>query len=67
MAEANLQGMIYYIKNFKRIGRTCTHTNFEIAKVPALYYQQNMEDVHKYPEVVPNVDPKELPKTLETV
>ena len=33
MAEANLQGMIYYIKHFKSIGRTCTHADFELSKV----------------------------------
>ena len=47
MAEANLQGMIYYIKHFKRIGRTCTHANFELAKVYTMYDQKYMEESHK--------------------
>ena len=34
MDEANLQGMIYYIKHFKRIGHTFKHANVELAKVP---------------------------------
>ena len=36
MAESNLQGMIYYIKHFKRIGRTFTHTYVDIYKVRAM-------------------------------
>ena len=42
MAEENLQGMICYIKNFKRIGSTCTHANVEITKVGAMYNQRYM-------------------------
>ena len=58
MAEANLQGTIYYIKNSKRIGRTCTHANVDLVTVRAIYYHQDMEEAHKDPEVVPTVDPK---------
>ena len=58
--------MIYYIKNFKRIGRTCTHANIEIAKIRAIYHQQYTEEAHKDPEVVPTQGPKEWTKTLET-
>ena len=36
MAKANLQGMIYYIKQFKMIGRTCTHANIELDKARAI-------------------------------
>ena len=42
MAEANLQGMIYYIKNFKIIGRTCMHVDVELSKVRAMYHQWDM-------------------------
>ena len=52
---------------YNRIGCTKTHTDFEIAKVLVIYYQQYMEEFHKYPEVVPNVDPKDWLKILETV
>ena len=65
--EANLQGMVYYIKHFKSIGRTCTHAYVELEKVRAMYHQRYMEESHKDPEVVPTSDPKEYPKTLETV
>ena len=67
MAEANLQVMIYYIKNLKMIGRTCTHADVDIAKVREMYHQRYMEEAHKDPEVVPTVNPKDWPKTLETV
>ena len=67
MAEENLQGMIYYIKYFKIIGRTYTHADIEIYKVRAMYHQRDMEEVHKDPEVLPTVNPREWPKTLETV
>ena len=67
MDEANLQGMIYYIKYFKSIGRTCTHADVEISKVRVMYHQRDMEESHKDPEVVPTVDPRDWPKTLETV
>ena len=66
MAEANLQGIINYIKYFKRIGRTCTHADVDHGKVCAMYHQQDMEEAHKYPEVVPIVNTKDWPKTLET-
>ena len=66
MAEANLQGMIYYIKYFKRIGFTCTHADVDIYSVCSMYPQGNMEESHKDPEVVPTVDPRECPKNLET-
>ena len=65
--EANLKGIIYYIKFFKRIRRTCTHADVDLAKVHAMYHQQDMEETHKDPEVVPTVDPKDWPKTLETL
>ena len=67
MAEANLQGIIYYINHFKRIGCTCTHANVELAKYRAIYHQWDMEEACKDPEVVPTVDPKDWLKTLETV
>ena len=31
MDEANLQGMIYYINHFKRIGHTCTHADVDLS------------------------------------
>ena len=58
MAQSNLQKLIYYIKHFKRIGRTCTHANVDLVTVRAIYYNQDMEEAHKDPEVVPTVDPK---------
>ena len=64
MAEANLQGMVYYFKHFKRIGRTCTHADAELSKVRAIYHQQDMEESHKDPKVVPTVDQRYWPKTL---
>ena len=65
--ELNLQGMIYYIKTFKSIGRTCTHADVKLTKVRAMHHQRYMEESHKDPEVVPTVDPKDWTKTLETV
>ena len=67
IAETNLQGMIYYIKTFKKIGRTCTHADVELANVRALNHQRDVGKTHKEPEFVPTVDPKVCPKTLETV
>ena len=32
-----------------------------------MYHHQYMEEYYKDPEVVPTVDPKEWPKTLETM
>ena len=43
MAEVNLQGMIEFIKNFKRIIHTCTHADFGLSKVHTMYYQLYME------------------------
>ena len=67
MAEANLQGIIYHIFHFKSIGRTYTHADVELAKVRAIYHQRDMEEVHKDPAVVPAVNPKYWPNTLEAV
>ena len=67
MAEANLQGMIYYIKHFNRTGRTCTHADVDLSKVHVVYHQQDMKEYHKDPKVVPTVNPRDWPKTLETV
>ena len=67
MAEANLQGKIYDIKHFKRIGRTCKHADVDLPKVHTIYHQKDMEEAHKYPEVVPTADLRNWPKTLETV
>ena len=67
MAEANIQVMIYYIKHFKTIDRTCSHAGFDLSKVFSLYHQQYMEEAHRDPEVVPMVDPKDWPKILEMV
>ena len=57
--EANLQLMIHYIKHFKIIGCTCTHADVDIDKFRAMYHQQEMEEAHKYPEVVPTINPKD--------
>ena len=59
--------MIYYIKFFKIIERTCTHTDFGISKVRAMYHQRELEEAHKSPEVVPTVNPRDWPKILEKV
>ena len=67
MSEANLQGMIYYIKHYKSIWRTCTHADVELSKVGAMYHQRDMEESHKDPELVPTVDRRDWPKTLEMV
>ena len=67
MVEANVHGIIYYIKHFKRIGRTCTHADVDLSKVRDMHHQWDMEEFHKDPIVVPTVDPREWPKTLETV
>ena len=40
--EARLQGIIYYIKYFKRIGRTCMHADFDPAKFRVIYHRQGM-------------------------
>ena len=67
MAEANLQGIIYYIKHFKRIGHTCTHADVDIFKICAMYHQKYMEEAHKDPEVLRTFTSKYWPKTLERV
>ena len=67
MDESNLEIMIYFIKYSKRIGRTCTHANVELSKVSAMYHQRDMEEDHMGPEVLPIVDPKDWPNTLETL
>ena len=67
MADANLQGMVYYINQFKRIGCTRTHAYVDLSKIRAMYHQRYMEESHKDPEVVHTIDPRDWPKTLETV
>ena len=59
--------MIYYTTHFKRIWRKFTHANVELSKVCVIYHQRDMEEAQKYSEVVPSVNPKDWPKTLEMV
>ena len=66
-SEENIQGMIYNIKHFKRIGRICTHSDVDLDKVREMYHQRYLEEAHKDPEVVPTVNPKDWTKNLETV
>ena len=49
MAEANLQGTIYYIKNSKRIWRTCMHDDIDKAKICMIHYPQDMEEAQEDP------------------
>ena len=37
----------------------------ELSKFIVMYYQQDMDESHKDPEVVPTFDTKDWPKTLE--
>ena len=67
MTEANLQGIISYIKHFKSIGRTCTHVDVDISKVRTMYNKRDMGEDHKDTEVVPTVNPRDWPQTLEMV
>ena len=67
MAESNLQRRINYIKHFKRIGRTCIHTDVELSEVLQIYYNRYMEYAHKQPELLHTIYPREFPRTLETV
>ena len=41
--EADLQVMIYYIKIFNRIGRTCMHDDVDLDKFRTMYHNQDME------------------------
>ena len=59
--------MVYYIQKIKRIGRTCKHVDVYLNNIGEVYHQLDMEEAHKDPKVVPTVDPKYWPKTLETV
>ena len=43
------------------------HSDVELSKVRGMYHQRDMEESHKNPEVVTTVDPREWPKTLETM
>lgn len=67
MAETNFEGMVYYIKHFKRVSRTCTYADVLLPSVRALYNQRDKEEAHKDPEVVPTIDPIDWPKSLEAV
>ena len=41
------------------------HADVDISKVRTINHQQEMEESHKNPEVVPTIAPKDYPKTLE--
>ena len=38
MVEVNLQGMIYYINQFKNIRHTVTHADVELSKFRSMYH-----------------------------
>ena len=67
MSITNLQGEVYFINHHKRVGRTSNYEYVALNQVHKLYHQCAMEGAHKYPNVVPTVDPKECPNTLEMV
>ena len=67
MADANQQGMIYYINHFKNIVRTCTHADADLYKVPTMYHQRYIEEAHKDSKVVATAIPRDCPKTFKTV
>ena len=47
------------------IGCKCTHADVNLSKVRAMYHQWEMKEAHKDLEVVPTVDTRDCPKTLE--
>ena len=67
IAEANLKTMVYYIKHQARISRTVNFASVTLQKVRKLKRQQELEKKHEDPEVRPDIDPKNWPKTLESV
>lgn len=67
IAEANLKSMVYYIKHQDRISRTANFAGVTVPKVRKLKRQQELEKKHEDPEVRPDIDPKNWPKTLESV
>ena len=67
IAEANLKTMVYYIKHQARISRTVNFASVTLPKVRKLKRQQELEKKHEDPGVRPDIDPKNWPKTLESV
>ena len=43
------------------------NSDVDLSKFRAMYHQRYMVEAHKDPEVLPTVNPKDWPKTLETV
>ena len=66
-AEANLKMMVYYIKHQDRISRTIAFADVLLNKVRKMKRQAELEKKHKDPEERPEIDPKNWPKTLESV
>ena len=66
MAETNLQGMAHFISHYDRISRVIMTQNITLVKVRDMYHQRDMESKHEDPTVVPTVDSKDWPQTLES-
>ena len=65
MAETNLQGVVNFVRHYDRIARVIVPPNITPVKVQNMYHQRDMESKHDDPTVVPDVDAKDWPQTLE--
>ena len=65
MDETNLQGMVHFISHYDRIARVTVTPNITLVKVRDMYHQRDMESKQEDPTVVPTVDSKDWPQTLE--
>ena len=66
VAQLNFGLMCYYVKHKKqRVDRSVTFASVNLAAVKRLKAQEQLEKNHKDPTIVPTIDFKNWPKTME--
>ena len=66
-AEFNLQLAVYFLRHKRRVSRPVLIGDVTLPSIRALRTIRDAEAKHQNPTVVPKIDPKDWPKTIEGI
>ena len=66
-AEFNLQLAVYFLRHQQRVSRPVPIGGVTLNAVRALRVTREAEEKHKNPTVLPKIDPKDWPKTIDGI
>ena len=66
-AEFNLQLAVYFLRHQQRVSRPVPIGSVTLNAVRALRVTREAEEKHKNPTVLPKIDPKDWPKTIDGI